>query len=230
MELQPKLIATAVPDRPEAAVLILHGGGSRRGNMMVSPTQLSVLRMIPIARRVARAGGGRLAVFRLLNARRGWDTSHTPVDDAQWALDQLGERFGTSIPICLIGHSLGGRAALLAGGSAGVRSIVALAPFVYPEDGSADLRGKKILVVIGSKDRIARPALAAAVARALQRTADVAHVRVVGGKHAMLRHHRVFDDLAADFATATLLRTYSNPTIERILGGERWLQLPACPP
>ena len=38
-------------------MLVLHGGASRRAGMMVSPTQLSVLRMIPIARRIARAGG-----------------------------------------------------------------------------------------------------------------------------------------------------------------------------
>ena len=71
MELAPKLIDVARPDRPAGAVLVLHGGASRRENMMVSPTQLSVLRMIPIARSIARAGRGRLAVFRLLNSRRG---------------------------------------------------------------------------------------------------------------------------------------------------------------
>ena len=54
---------------------MLHGGGSRRGNMMVSPTQLSVLRMIPIATRIVHAGHGRLAVFRLLNSVRGWDSA-----------------------------------------------------------------------------------------------------------------------------------------------------------
>lgn len=225
MELKPKLITTVVPDRPEAAVLVLHGGGSRRGNMMVSPAQLSVIRMIPIARRVATVGRHRLAVFRLLNSRRGWDTTHTPVDDVAWALELLSERVGHSLPIGLIGHSLGGRAALLAGGKDGVRSVVALAPFVYPEDAAADLSGRQVLVVDGSEDRIARPALSAAVARGLARTADVGHVRIIGGRHSMLRHHRLFDGLAADFTAATLLGGTSNPAVKQILGGDRWLEL-----
>jgi hypothetical protein len=66
-----RLIATSVPKDPEGVVLVLHGGGSRRRRMMVSPAQLSVLRMVPIARRAARAGKGRLAVYRLLNSVRG---------------------------------------------------------------------------------------------------------------------------------------------------------------
>ena len=94
MELQPRLLETDVPAHPVGVVLVLHGGGSRRGNMMVSPTQLSVLRMIPIAHQVAKAGGGQLAVFRLLNTKRGWDATTTPVQDVRWALDQVTERFG----------------------------------------------------------------------------------------------------------------------------------------
>jgi hypothetical protein len=72
--------------------------------MMVSPTQLSVLRMVPVARGIARATRGRVAVFRLLNSRRGWDTHHTPVVDARWGLDRIAERFGEQVPACLVGH------------------------------------------------------------------------------------------------------------------------------
>ncbi|MGI8879016.1 MAG: hypothetical protein ACR2KJ_00575, partial [Jatrophihabitans sp.] len=82
---QAKLVATHVPRDPVGAVLLLHGGASRRAGMLVSPTQLSVLRMTPIASRVEHLGGDRLAVYRLLNSTRGWNRSHTPVDDATWA-------------------------------------------------------------------------------------------------------------------------------------------------
>src|SRR6478735_5171734 len=112
--LQSRLIDVALPERPEGVVLVMHGGAARRGRVMVSPAQLSVLRMVPIARRVARAGRDRLAVFRLLNSSRGWDTRHTPVQDARWALGRIAERFGRTLPTSLVGHSLGGRAALLA--------------------------------------------------------------------------------------------------------------------
>ena len=204
MELQPRLIDVRVPDDPSGVVLVLHGGASRRGDMRVSPAQLSVVRMIPIARRVARDGGGRLAVFRLLNSRRGWDASHTPVDDARWALREITERLGP-LPACLVGHSLGGRAALLTAGAPEVRGAVALAPWVYPGDVAPGLDGRRILIVHGEQDRIASPQRSAALARALRRyAAEVRYVCVPGGKHAMLRHRESFDGLAAQFAVETV--------------------------
>lgn len=106
MPSEPKLIPVTVPRRPVAVALVLHGGASRAGSPMVSPTQLSVLRMIPIARRIARLGADRLAVFRLLNSTRGWDARHTPADDARWALDRATEQLGERLPTCLVGHSL----------------------------------------------------------------------------------------------------------------------------
>ena len=121
-------------------VLVLHGGAARPGQAMVSPAQLSVLRMIPVARRIARAGRGRSAVHRLLNSSRGWETSHTPVMDAAWALGELRERYGER-PVALVGHSLGGRAALLAGDQPDVRAVVALNPWLYGDE-SVDLRGR----------------------------------------------------------------------------------------
>lgn len=222
MNVRARLIPTQVPDDPDGVVLVLHGGASRGGDMRVSPTQLSVIRMVPIARRVAHAGRGRLAVFRLLNSVRGWDTKHTPVDDVHWAIEQMRARFSPEMAVCLVGHSLGGRAALLAAGDESVRSVAALAPWVYPDDGEINLTGRRIVIVHGTADHIAKPANSAAVARALARTAQVSYVRVEGGKHAMLRHHDQFDGLAANFAAATLL---GDPTpdgvLARVLAGEK---------
>jgi len=203
MHAQPRLVAVGRPHSPEAAVLVLHGGASRGDRMMVSPTQLSVFRMIPTARAVARAGRGRLAVFRLLNSWRGWDSHHTPVADAAWAMDQVREQYG-GLPFGLVGHSLGGRAALLAGEHEGVESVVALNPWVHPTD-TADLTGRRVLIVHGTRDRIALPARAEAAAGNLSRTAEVDFVRIPGGKHAMLRHGREFDRRAAVFTAESLL-------------------------
>ena len=225
MKVHARLIDTSVPVDPVGAVLVLHGGGSRRGSMMVSPTQLSVLRMIPIAERIRYAAKNRLAVFRLLNSVRGWDAQHTPVDDVIWALAQLRERFGNALPTSLVGHSLGGRAALLAASQPGVRSAVALAPWVYPTDGDAGAPGRRILIVHGTRDRIARPANSEAVARALSRTADVGYVRVEGGKHAMLRHHEDFDGLATQFVLGTLLDEPQSGPVARVLAGEHWIDI-----
>ena len=217
-----RLIATRLPEQPAAAAIVMHGGGSRRGNMMVSPTQLSVLRMIPIAKRLALVGRGRLAVFRLLNSTRGWDTQHTPVDDAHWALGEIRATIGHGVPTSLVGHSLGGRAALLAGSHPDVSSVVALNPFLYPADGRTDLSNRPVLIVHGTDDRIANPATAEAVATALAHSARVSLIRVRGGKHAMLRRHRVFDGLAAEFVTVTQLDAEPRGALADALTDQAW--------
>jgi alpha-beta hydrolase superfamily lysophospholipase len=204
-----RLVDTRVPRRPEGVVLVLHGGANRPGSPMVRPTQLSVVRMIPVARRIARAGRGRLAVLRLLNSARGWDSERTPVADVRWALGEVRRRFG-DLPVSLVGHSLGGRAALLAGGEPSVRSVVALNPWVYATD-SPQLAGRSVLVVHGTDDRVADPARAEAVVHRIARSTDVEYVEVAGGKHAMLHHGAEFERAAAEFVTKTLLETHPRP-------------------
>lgn len=223
--LQPRLIDVEVPARPEGAVILLHGGASRRASMRVSPAQLSVLRMVPIAKRVARVGRGRLAVYRLLNSRRGWDASHTPLQDVAWALERVHEQLSAALPVCLVGHSLGGRAALLALGRPGVRSAVALAPWVYPSDVPAGLSGQRVLFVHGSRDRVASPARSEALAEAMSARADVGYISVRGGKHAMLGRHELFDGLAAEFSAATLLGTPPTGPLARLAAGERYIEV-----
>lgn len=181
----------------------MHGGAARRRGRMVSPTQLSVLRMIPIARRIARAGRGRLAVFRLLNSVRGWDTDHTPVSDAWWALNAIAERLGGARPACLVGHSLGGRAALFAASSRSeVRRVVALAPWFASGDNPGDLGEREILFVHGTRDRVAPISRSFTVAQRISHCSPVSFQRVEGAHHAMLRHHRDFSRPAAEWARA----------------------------
>ena len=199
----PRLIPVRTPDAPEGIVVVLHGGASRGDRMAVSPAQLSVLRMVPVAHRIARAGRSRLAVHRLLNSHRGWDTRTTPVMDARWAIEQVRSRHG-DLPVALVGHSLGGRAALLAGDDPYVRCVVALNPWVLPAD-RVDLRGRRVLVVHGTDDRIAPPSRSADFVRRLAAGTDVDHVIIEGGKHAMVRHGRAFETWAADVVVSTLL-------------------------
>ncbi len=201
-------------------MLVLHGGGSRGGPMRVSPAQLSVLRMIPVAQRISRVGHGRLAVLRLLNSRRGWDTTHTPVDDVAWALGEVATRFGDDMPVCLVGHSLGGRAALLSAGRPEVRGVVALAPWVYPSDATKDVAGTRIVIIHGDEDRVASTDRSRRVAQTLRRQTQVAYVIVEGGKHAMLSRRRYFDGLAAHCAAWMLLGDSDDPTVARIADGE----------
>ncbi|MDN4160016.1 dienelactone hydrolase family protein [Nocardioides abyssi] len=200
---QPRLLPTRSPRDPAAVVLALHGGDVRPGDPAVNPWQPSVLRMVPVAARVARAGRGRLAVHRVLNAARGWGTDRTPVDDVRWALARVRERYG-DLPVGLVGHSLGGRAALMAGPEPAVAAVVALNPWLHPAD-DVDLTGRRALVVHGTEDRVALPERARLVVDRLRRRADVEWRDVPGAGHAMLRHGPVFERAAAEFLVAALL-------------------------
>ncbi len=220
MESSARLVVTRAPPSPEGLVVVLHGGASRREPTAVSPTQLSVLRMVPIAWRIARAGRGRLAVVRLLNSVRGWDVRQTPVEDVRWALDELRERHGIAAPTCLVGHSLGGRAALMAGDQTEVHSVVALNPWVHTTD-RVVLGERPALIVHGSEDRVADPRRSYVLGRELALTGPVGYLRVMGGQHSMLRHRRVFERAATDFALATLLGTRTTGPVDALLHGER---------
>ena len=204
MQSQPRLIDVTTPAQPAGVVIVMHGGAPRR-RMMVSPRQLSVLRMIPIARRIARVSAGRLAVFRLLNSARGWSGEQTPVDDAGQAIDQVRDLYGPGLPVCLVGHSLGGRAAVFAAARRPeVRSVVALAPWFAAGDDPGGLGDREVLFVHGSRDRIASVERAVDVADRIRRTSPVRFVMVEAGGHAMLRHHVQFSGAASEWALRTL--------------------------
>jgi predicted esterase len=219
-----RLIDAAVPADPSGIVLVLHGGASRRRAVRVSPAQLSVLRMIPVASRVVHASEGRLGVLRMLNSSRGWDAKHTPVQDVEWALREIGRRFG-ELPVCLIGHSLGGRAALLAAGQSRVAGVVALAPWVYATDVASELGSTPIVIIHGDADRIASPTRSRQVARALSRETTVAYVSVERGTHAMLGRRETFDGVAAQCAVWMLLGRVEGAVVDRIAGGETYVEL-----
>lgn len=219
-----RLVEVSEPNAPDAAVVVLHGGASRRANMRVSPTQLSVVRMIPFAHGLAGIDRKRLAVYRLLNSVRGWDSKHTPVQDVRWALDEVENRLGRRVPVALVGHSLGGRAALLAADHPAVRSAAALAPWVYPHE-PVHATGRSILVVHGSNDRVANPANAAMLVGSLADRNRAGFVLVCGAKHAMLRSRGTFFRLTRDFVAATLLdREITGPARE-VLDGATWIEV-----
>ncbi len=215
-----RLIDVSVPQAPEGVVLVLHGGGTRGAPVGVSPTQLSVLRMIPIASRIARGSHHRLVVLRLLNAFRGWDAGHTPVADVGWALGEIAGRFGADAGVCLVGHSLGGRAALLSAGQDQVHGVVALAPWVYPNDVADGVAGTPIVIIHGDADRVASPERSRALADRLRRQTPASYITVKDGTHAMLRRRSRFDGLAAHCVNWMLLGEIDDVTLRQIATGE----------
>jgi dienelactone hydrolase len=179
--------------------------------------------MVPIARAADRAGRGRLAVYRQLNTYRGWDEARTPVEDTLASLTTLTERF-PHVPVGLIGHSLGGRTAIESGSAFAVSTVAVLNPWLYPDD-DADLTGRRVLFVHGGRDKVASPADSARVARRLARRTSVGYVTIPDGQHAMLKHGRSFDRIAAEFTAAILLQDPSIATgpVAKVLAGEEWV-------
>jgi pimeloyl-ACP methyl ester carboxylesterase len=195
------------PDVPVRAVaLVLHGGRTRSTDR-ARPWDLSALRMIPFGTALLRAGGADgLLVAGLRYRVRGWNGSAmSPVGDARWALDQLASRF-PGVPIGLVGHSMGGRAAMYVADHHAVRSVVGLAPWIEPGDRVEPLTGRRVLIAHGDRDRITDPGAAAAFAELARPLAEhVTYVTVRNGRHAMLRRARLWGDLAAGFTVGALL-------------------------
>ncbi|MGH4010216.1 MAG: alpha/beta fold hydrolase [Pseudonocardiaceae bacterium] len=101
------------PASVRSIVLVLHGGQARSPATVRRRPQLSYFRRVCFARFLHRREGGRGMSVRILRYRyRGWDEPKLhPVQDARWALTQLFDQHPDA-SIVLLGHSMGGRAAL----------------------------------------------------------------------------------------------------------------------
>ncbi|MFH8529524.1 alpha/beta hydrolase [Streptomyces tendae] len=178
------------PPRTRAAVLVLHGGRSEsRG--AARPWQLAALRMHPFLRALEAATGRDDVLLGQVRYRhRGWNgAAEDPLRDARRALAELRGLVG-DVPVVLLGHSMGGRAALRAADADPVRGVVALAPWCPPGEPVAQLRDRDLLVLHGSRDRVTDPGESAAyVTRARAAGARAGMLLLENGDHAMLRHH-----------------------------------------
>jgi pimeloyl-ACP methyl ester carboxylesterase len=214
-------LSVKLPEGPVGAVaLVLHGGRAKSVGA-VRPLQLAVVRMAPFATALQRAGGrDGLAVARLRYVVRGWNgAARSPVGDVQWALEQLAQRF-PGAPVALIGHSMGGRAAVYAAGHPSVTTVVGLAPWIEPGDPYDQVTGRRVLVAHGDGDRITSAAASAAwVERARPVAASAAFVTIRGERHAMLHRARLWHSLTAAYVFAALLDLEPRDTTDPVTAG-----------
>ena len=181
-------------------VVVAHGGKS----VSSDPTttfQPAVLRMVPLARAIRRAlRGSGVVVVRPRFQLRGWNGEQAlPVHDLEGILDDIGRRFGP-VPIVLVGHSMGARAALRVAGHPGVTAVVGLAPWLPPGEPVRQLAGRRVLLVHGNADGITRPEDTWAYAERARSVAEVTTVEIRNGDHAMLRRASLWHGIAAEFA------------------------------
>ncbi|MFD7448746.1 alpha/beta hydrolase [Kitasatospora sp. NPDC059827] len=176
------------PPVARAAVLVLHGGEEHN---LARPRRfnLPLLRMHGFLRALARETAGQdVAVATVRYRHRGWNGARADAArDASTALDELTAALGR-VPTVLVGHSMGGRAALRAGGHPAVTGLVALAPWCPAADPCEQLADRDVLLLHGDRDTVTLPAdTHAFAARSRAAGARVCGYTVTGSGHAMLQ-------------------------------------------
>lgn len=197
-ERRPVLIRLAAPVKPKAVVLLLHGG-RETGYGRVPAHRLSFVRMRPFARAVHERT--RRAAVALLRYRyRGWNAPDAdPVLDTEWALEQLAHTHGT-VPVILVGHSMGGRAALRAAGHPQVVAVAGLAPWLPRAEPIDQLRERDVLLMHGTADvRTSAKATVEFAGTIAPIARRVACVQIKRSSHGMLQRAGLWHELTAAY-------------------------------
>jgi pimeloyl-ACP methyl ester carboxylesterase len=198
-------------------VVVAHGGRSVSAELTMA-SQPAVIRMIPVARAIRQAlRGSGAVVCRPRFMLRGWNGDRaSPVHDFSRILNEVGDRFGP-VPIVLVGHSMGARAALRAAGHPAVLAVAGLAPWLPPGEPVEQLAGRRILLAHGNADRVTRPADTWAFAERAGSVTDVTAIEIRTGEHAMLRRARLWHGIAAEFTRLALHLPVSTSELDAVL-------------
>jgi pimeloyl-ACP methyl ester carboxylesterase len=184
---------------PRAAVLVLHGGKDR-SRAAVTGRSLSWQRAAVLGRTLGRRLHDDRVAVRLLRFRTvGWngDGADT-VADARWALDGVRDQIG-DVPVVLVGHSMGGRAACHAADHPSVHGVVALAPWLPPDESVDALTDRELHAAHGRRDRITRAADTRAYVERAAEVASAASFTDMGDRgHYLLTGIHAWNALALD--------------------------------
>jgi dienelactone hydrolase len=200
---EPALEVRTAPGATRAVALFCHGGTVAN---LEPPREraLSLVRMRALEQFVADETADRGVTTCLLRYRvAGWNgPAADAYADVRWSLDRIRAEHGTDVPIVLVGHSMGGRAVLRAGGEDQVAAVCALAPWTPPLEPVAHLRDRTVVILHGRGDRWVPAALSAEFAdRASEAGARVARFTVAGG-HSMLRRALLWHTFVRDVVLA----------------------------
>jgi dienelactone hydrolase len=174
---------------PTRGIAVFCHGGTASSIEPPRDYALSLVRMRAIEQSVRRAAGRRgIATYLVRYRVAGWNGEAADAfADVRWAVEQVRDEHGPDVPIVLVGHSMGGRAALRAGGDPQVAAVCALSPWTPPGEPVAHLRERTVTILHGRGDRWVPAKLSADWAlRAREAGVRVARFTVAGG-HSMLR-------------------------------------------
>ena len=223
---RPRLGRPVGVSRSAAAVggvaLLLPDGEPVSGRRASARAHAAVL---PLGRELARAGRPEGLVAQVVRYRgRGWNgTDADLAADASWAVAEAVRRYG-DVPVCLIGHGMGARAALRAAGHPAVGAVLALAPWLPEDDVAAEpepvrqLTGRRVLIVHGTNDARTDPELSFRLAeRAKKTNRDTCRFEVHSDGHSLRQHRSEVSALATDFIRGSLFgRPYARPVADAL--------------
>ncbi|WP_033214964.1 alpha/beta fold hydrolase [Kitasatospora phosalacinea] len=194
-----------LPAGTRSVLLVLHGG---RAESLARQPRLGLarLRMRAFGAAVRRlAADPSLAEIEVNYRYRGWNGAHAhPAADAHRTLRELALQ-APDAKVVLLGHSMGGRAALAVAGHPQVVGAVLLAPWCRPGDPVEHLRGRRLVILHDPSDRVTgAEGSRALAARARRAGADVRFVAMPRGGHAMIAGAGAWQRLAARAVTAIL--------------------------
>lgn len=150
---RPHLTRHDTAHTPLAVVLMLHGG-KPNSEQPVDGRNASWQRMAAMQRALASPlSDVGVSTWLLRYRQRGWNGGGSPTADARRGLDEVRRDHG-SVPVVLLGHSMGGRVAVHVADDQAVAGVVALAPWWEPSDPVTTLRGRSLLAAHGRRDRI----------------------------------------------------------------------------
>lgn len=202
---EPSLTRLDTTSTPRGLVLLLHGGTETSPDP-VTDRSASWRRSAAMQRSITpHAHEAGVATWLLRYRERGWNgDGASAVQDVLWALEQVRRELG-SVPVVLLGHSMGGRAAVHAADDRRVVGVVALAPWLPEGEDVSALGGKHLHVAHGRWDRITSPRASsayAARARSVAASVETTDMGPVG--HYMFRRARAWNRLALTASLAHL--------------------------
>ena len=219
-EQHPVLEHAGLPQQVKALAVFCHGGTAAS---LEPPREraLSLLRMRAVEEFVRRSARDRgLATYLVRYRVAGWNgPAADAFADVRWSLAELRRRHGDEVPVVLVGHSMGGRAALRAAGDPRVAAVCALAPWTPPGEPVEHLRGTTVAILHGRGDRWVPAELSAHFAvRARRAGVRIARCTIAGG-HGMIRRAPVWHGFVRDVVLAGAGFGEERPDLRRAFEG-----------